>query len=162
MGNGLNGWGRHKGAQIDLVDPYLVHLFAIELDNVDVAHFGELTGLQAQTEVFEYKEGGLNSSSHKLPGRTTYSNVTLKWGSTDDYKLWDWYYAVITSTTPVALAKAVSIIQFDSELDEVRRWNLRNALPVKWVGPNFNAATSQVGIETLEIAYSDFEMVARV
>ncbi len=145
----------------DLTDAYLVHRFAIELESVNVAEFGELSGLQAQTEVFEYKEGGVNDYSHKLPGRTTYTNVTLKWGSTDDYILWDWYHSVITSTTPGSLVKAVSIIQFDSEHKEVRRWNLRDAFPVKWVGPNFNSGGSQVGIETLELAYAEFEMVAR-
>lgn len=145
-----------------LVDPYLVHRFAVELGGVHVAGFGELSGLTVQTEVFEYKEGGLNTSTHRLPGRTSYSNVTLKWGSTDDYTLWDWYYAVATSQQIAALKKAVSIIQFDSEHTEVRRWNLRDAFPVKWVGPNFNTAQSQVGIETLEIAFADFDMVASV
>ena len=125
-----------------------------------VAGFGELSGLQAQTEVFEYKEGGLNTHAHKLPGRTTYSNVTLKWGSTDDYTLWDWYHSVITAPAMRDLKKPVSIIQFDGQLSELRRWNLHDAYPIKWVGPSFNSSSSQVGIETLELAFADFEMVA--
>ena len=72
-------------------DPYLVHRFAIEVEGVLLAGFGELSGLQAQTEVFEYKEGGLNTYTHKLPTRTSYGNITLKWGATDSNDLWDWY-----------------------------------------------------------------------
>lgn len=144
------------------LDPYLVHPFALEMESLQIASFGEISGLQLQTEVFEYKEGGVNTYSHKLPGRTTYSNVTLKWGSTDDYHLWDWYYAVVTSGKPASLKKSVSVIQFDAEHREVRRWNLLDAFPVKWVGPSFNTQQSQVGIETLELAYAEFEMVARV
>lgn len=142
-----------------LTDAYVVHRFAVELDGVHVAGFGELSGLQAQTEVFEYKEGGLNTHSHKLPGRTTFSNVTLKWGSTDDNTLWDWYYELTTSPALAKLKKSISVIQFDGQLRELRRWNLRDAYPVKWVGPSFNSSNSQVGIETLELAYADFEMV---
>ncbi|MEX0782773.1 MAG: phage tail protein [Dehalococcoidia bacterium] len=142
-------------------DPYLVHPFALEMGGVQIALFGEITGLQAQSEVFEYKEGGVNTYSHKLPGRTTYTNVTLKWGSTGEQRLWDWYHQVITSTKFASLKKAVSVVQFDAEHREVRRWNLRDAFPVKWVGPNFNSSQSQVSIETLELAYAEFEMVAR-
>lgn len=142
-------------------DAYLVHRFAVELEGVHVAGFGELSGLQAQTEVFEYKEGGLNTYVHKLPGRTSYSNVTLKWGSTDNTVLWDWYADVIASQALSSLKKAVSVIQFDGEHEELRRWNLRDAFPVKWVGPSFNTAQSQVGIETLELAFAEFEIVTR-
>jgi phage tail-like protein len=142
-------------------DPYLAHPFALELGSVQVAMFGEISGLQAQSEVFEYKEGGVNTYSHKFPGRTTYPNVTLKWGSTGEQTLWDWYHTIIQSTKPASHKKAISIIQFDATLQEVRRWNLRDAFPVKWVGPNFNSAQSQISIESLELAYSDFEIVAR-
>jgi phage tail-like protein len=142
-------------------DPYLVHQFALELGNVRIALFGEVTGLQAQSEVFEYKEGGINTYTHKLPGRTSFTNVTLKWGSTEDHQLWDWYAKLIASTKPASEKKAISIIQFDAEHQEVRRWNLRGAFPVKWVGPGFNSQQSQVAIETLELAFSDFEIVSR-
>jgi phage tail-like protein len=144
-----------------LTDGYLVHRFAVEMDGLYVAGFGELSGLQLQTEVFEYKEGGLNTYTHKLPGQTSYSNITLKWGSTDSYALWDWYYGIATARKTGTFKKAISVIQFDGEQREIRRWNLREAFPVKWVGPNFNTSASQVGIETLEIAFADFEMVAR-
>ena len=142
-------------------DPYLSHPFALEMGSVQVAMFGEISGLQAQSEVFEYKEGGLNTYSHKFPGRTTYTNVTLKWGSTGEQGLWDWYREIITSPMPGSKKRAVSIIQFDASHQEVRRWNLEGAFPVKWTGPNFNAAQSQVSIDTLELAYSEFEIVAR-
>lgn len=142
-------------------DPYLVHPFALEMGSVHVALFGEISGLQAQSEVFEYKEGGVNDYSHKLPGRTTYTNVTLKWGSSGEQALWDWYREIISSPSPASKKKTVSIVQFDAKHEEVRRWNLRGAFPVKWVGPNFNAAQSQVSIDTLELAYSEFELVAR-
>jgi phage tail-like protein len=138
-------------------DALLGHRFAVEIAGIEQASFQECTGLQMQTEVFEYKEGGLNSYSHRLPGRTTYSNVTLKWGSTDSAELLDWYTKLITAKRKAAAKRHVSVIQYDSKSDEVRRWNLKFAYPVKWVGPSFNATTSALSIETLELAFSEFE-----
>lgn len=138
-------------------DALLGHRFSLEIAGIEQASFQECTGLQIQTEVFEYKEGGLNSYSHRLPGRTTYTNVTLKWGSTDSPDLLDWYNKLITTEKKADAKRHVSIIQYDGQPVEVRRWNLKFAYPVKWVGPSFNAATSALSIETLELAFSEFE-----
>jgi phage tail-like protein len=138
-------------------DALLGHRFALEIAGIEQASFQECTGVQIQTEVFEYKEGGLNSYSHRLPGRTTYSNVTLKWGSTDSPDLLDWYNSLIAAEKKADEKRHVSIIQYDEKPNEMRRWNLKFAYPVKWVGPSFNAATSALSIETLELAFSEFE-----
>lgn len=138
-------------------DAYLGHRYALEIAGIQQASFNECTGLQIQTEVFEYKEGGLNTYSHRLPGRTTYTNVTLKWGSSDSTELLDWYNSLITAEKKKDARKHVSIIQYDGTPKEVRRWNLKFAYPVKWVGPSFNATTSALAIETLELAFSEFE-----
>ncbi len=138
-------------------DAYLAHRFALEIAGVEQAIFTECSGLTAQTEVFEYKEGGLNTHSHRLPGRTTYTNVTLKWGSSDSNELVEWYNRLITASGKSDQKKHVSVIQYDSEHQEVRRWNLKFAYPVKWVGPSFNSTTSALAIETLELAFSEFE-----
>lgn len=140
-------------------DELLGHHFSLEIGGIAAASFLECTGLQMQTEVFEYKEGGVNSYSHRLPGRTTYTNVTLKWGSTDSPALLNWYNSFITSKKKGDSLKNVSIVQFDGSFKEIRRWNLTGAYPAKWVGPSFNAGTSAVAIETLELAF--FELTFR-
>ena len=142
-------------------DPYLVHRFGVEVEGVMLAGFGELSGLEAQTEVFEYKEGGLNTYVHKLPGRTTYGNVTLKWGATNSNDLWDWYHDLVTATKTKPQKKRLSIVHYGDDHEEIRRWNLTDVFPVKWTGPAFNSATSQVAIDSLELAYAEFEFVAR-
>lgn len=142
-------------------DPYLLHRFALEIGGIEMAGFTEIAGLTVQTEVFEYKEGGLNGYSHKLPGRTTYTNVTLKRGACDSTELWDWHNRLVTKPAAKDEKKAVSIIQYDSQHQEVRRWNLSDAFPVKWVGPAFNSAASAVAIEALELAFAEFEVVSR-
>jgi phage tail-like protein len=35
----------------------------------------------------------------------------------------------------------------------VKRWNVISGFPVKWEGPQFNTDSTQIAIETLEIAH---------
>jgi phage tail-like protein len=146
----------------ELPDPFLAFRFGVEVEGVLLAGFGELSGLEAKTDVFEYMEGGLNTHSHKLPGRTTFSNIVLKHGSSSyATELWKWYHELATATKTADQKKSVSIVHYSAEHEEVRRWNLTGAFPVKWTGPSFNAAQSAVAIETLELAYAEFEFVTR-
>ena len=139
----------------DRTDPYLGSHFFVEIDGVDQGGFTECTGLQVETEVMDYPEGGNNGFIHKLPGRTKFSNVVLKRGTTDSGALWQWYQAV---TQGQVERKDVSVVLYNSVQEEVRRWNLREAYPVKWGGPAFNATAPAVAIETLELAHHGFEV----
>ena len=136
-------------------DPYLGARFFVEIEGVDQGGFTECTGLQAEVEVTDYQEGGNNGYVHKLAGRTKFSNVVLKRGVTDSSDLWDWFQDVSRGQIE---RKDVSVVLYNSELEEVRRWNLREAFPSKWVGPAFNATTPAVAIESLELAHHGFEV----
>jgi phage tail-like protein len=136
-------------------DPYLGARFFVEIDGVDQGGFSECTGLQAEVEVTDYQEGGNNGYIHKLVGRTKFTNVVLKRGVSDSTDLWDWFQNVSRGQIE---RKDVSVVLYNSEQTEVRRWNLREAFPAKWVGPAFNATTPAVAIETLELAHHGFEV----
>jgi len=136
-------------------DPYQGAHFFVEIDGVDHGGFTECTGLQAEVEVTEQREGGNNAFVHKLPGRVKHSNVTLKWGSTDSDALWSWFQDVARGKVE---RKDVSVVLYNTTQEEVRRWNLREAYPVKWSGPAFNAGAAAAAIETLELAHHGFEV----
>jgi phage tail-like protein len=42
--------------------------------------------------------------------------------------------------------------------EDVRRWNLVRAFPVKWVGPDLKASASEVAIESLELAHEGIQL----
>ncbi len=46
----------------------------------------------------------------------------------------------------------------DDAGQEVLRWNFHRGWPRKYEGPTFNAKTSSVAIETLEITHEGFEL----
>jgi len=144
----------------ELTDPMLSHRFAVEISGIQQALFTECTGLQATTDVFEYKEGGANGFTHKLPGRTSFSNITLKWGTAASSQLSEWYSELITAGSAAALRKDISILVYDAEGNQVARWNLNQAFPVKWSGPSFDPAKNDVAIQSIEFAFAEIDSVA--
>ena len=75
MATPIAGTGDTKTGQ--QVDPFTTFKYHVEVGGyITEALFSECSGLEMATEVFEYKEGGLNEYVHKFPGRTKVSNVT--------------------------------------------------------------------------------------
>ena len=132
-------------------DPYMGFKFVVELGGVVVAGFSEVTGLQVEVEVQEYREGGLNEYMHKRVGPTRYpSNLVLKHGITDKRELWKWHQDVAHGKVE---RKNGSIILLNPAGDEVWRWNFEGAYPVRWNGPDLRANTAEVAVETLELVH---------
>lgn len=138
-------------------DPAPGFKFKVELGGIIEAHFTECSGLSAERTVMQYEEGGVNDRVHILPGRIKYSNIVLKHGITASKALWEWYKQGLRDGK-VKQIENMSILLFDSTGEQVKRWNIRDAYPVKWAGPDFNTANSQVAVETLEIAHHGFDL----
>ncbi|HSK14691.1 MAG TPA: phage tail protein [Gaiellaceae bacterium] len=137
-------------------DPYKNFNFVVQIDGIDQAAFSEVSGLQAETEVIEYREGSDPlASSRKLPGVIKYGNVTLKRGVTQSRDLWDWWRTVATGAVE---RRNVAIVLLDDARQPVKRWLLRGAFPAKYQAPDLNAKGNDVAIETLELAHEGLEL----
>ncbi|MGO9272721.1 MAG: phage tail protein [Terriglobia bacterium] len=133
-------------------DPLLGYNFAVEVEGLVAGGFSEVSGLQTEIEVQEYREGGVNEYVLKRAGPTKYaSNLVLKKGVTDVRTLWKWYWDVAHGKIE---RKNVSVLLMDSTGQEKLRWNFQQAFPVKWVGPDLKGAAAEVAVETLELAHS--------
>src|SRR5436305_800928 len=135
---------------------YRAFQFSVEIDGISQARFQEVGGLDATVDVTEYRQGGDILNNRKFPGLTKHSNLSLKRGYTDDQQLWKWFEDVMTGRTE-NIRKNISVVQLDMAGQEVYRWNLFQAFPVKYTAPAFNAKGNDLAIETLEIAYERVE-----
>ena len=72
-------------------DPFLAFRFEIRLDGLVVGGFSDCSGLQLETDVEDYHEGGFNSYDRKFVTRTRQSDLVLKRGIVDA-ELWRWYW----------------------------------------------------------------------
>jgi phage tail-like protein len=135
----------------DRKDPYRGYNFKLEIDGINKAGFRECSGLDANQDPTEYREGNEKVfTPRKLPGLVKYSNIVLKAGFTDDHSLWDWRKKSIDGKTE---RKNGSVVLMDESGEEKLRWNFVNGWPSKWTGPGLNATSNDVAIETLEIAH---------
>ena len=134
----------------DRKDPFRAYNFLVEIDGITRAGFREVSGLDSGQEVASYREGTDPLSVRHLPGLVKYSNITLKWGITDDAELWNWRQKAVDGKVE---RKNGSIVLLDDTGAEKIRWNFSHAWPTKWTGPTFNATGNEVAIETLEIAH---------
>lgn len=132
-------------------DPYMAFNFVVEIGGIISAGFSEVTGLQAEVEVFDYREGGVNEFVHKVGGPARYgTNLVLKRGLSASRELWDWHQRVLRGTLG---RQAASILLRSSSGNVVWRWDFQDAYPVKWIGPDLRAGQSAVAIEALEFAH---------
>jgi len=132
-------------------DPCPSFNFSVEISGIIMASFSEASGLQAEIEVQEYREGGVNGYVHKCAGPAKYpSNLILKKGITDSTDLWSWYCQVLQGHIQ---RQSLAVVLMDAAGSEQRRWTFQNAYPVKWAGPDLKAAGSEMAIESMELAH---------
>lgn len=139
-------------------DPFLAGNFQVNIDGVAAASLSEVSGLDVTIEVVDYRAGNAQQDAvEKLTGLNKYTNITLKRGLTADLALWNWMNSGLKGN----VQRAAIVITLLDQADNPRiRWNLTNAWPCRWTGPVLVAGSSEVAIETLEIAYEALEMVA--
>jgi len=132
-------------------DPYGAFRFLVELEGLVVGGFTEVTGLSVELEGEPFREGGVNAYMQRLAGPARHpSNLVLRRGMTDADALWSWHAAAAAGRVR---RRNGSIVLLDAAGDEAWRWNVRDALPVRWVGPELRAGQAVVAVEALELVH---------
>jgi phage tail-like protein len=103
----------------------------------------------------------------QIGGQVNFGLITLRWGMGFNNTLWDWHIG-----NARALAYGEQFKRKDGTLiclpyadvadplatsAGTQVWYFRRAIPVRWTGPQFDASSSQVAIEGLEIAHEGLE-----
>jgi phage tail-like protein len=133
------------------VDPFRTFNFRVEIDGLTIAGFRECSGLSADGNAVDYREGtDAQRSVRKLIGLNTYGNITLKTGYTTNTELWTWYRNIVNG---IADRRNGSIVLMDDQRRDVMRWRIENAWIKKIEAPSFNATANEVAIETVELVH---------
>ena len=137
--------------------PYGKFRYRVEIDGLDAGGFSEVTGFDASIDVMEYREGDMVQTPMKIPGLKKYGNITLKKGLTDSVVMYEW---LITGVDGPVDRKTITITSLDESEQPVASWQVINAWPMKYTAPDFNATSSEVAIETIEIAHEGMTRVS--
>ena len=137
------------------IDPYASFNFQLEIDGITRAGFSECTGLNAEANMIEYREGNESLTTRKLHGLIKFGNVTLKWGVTQDPELFNWFKTVMDGD--IDRKQTMSIVLLDEQRNESVRWNILNAWPSKYIVPDLKANANEIAFETIELCHEGVE-----
>ena len=120
--------------------------------------FSEISGLEVETEVIEYREGSRPLfSSLKMPGQVSFADITLKRGMTNgDNEFFEWWNTIRNNTVQ---RRDIMISLLNEEHEPVVAWKVKNAFPKKVKWADLIAAENKVVIETLVIANEGIQVV---
>lgn len=139
--------------------PYTAQNFLVDLGDGDPAGveatFTEVSGLETWLDVSEYRSGNDKiAAPRKQVGLARTGNLTLKRGLMGSLRFYEWFDAVRNGDIAT---RTVTVTLLDEQRQPVQAWKLLNARPVKYTGPTLNAATTEVAIEELVLAYERLE-----
>jgi phage tail-like protein len=145
----------------DREDPLVAFKFGLELEGKLSGYFTQVGGIGSETEVIQQKV--VNSETgetiiQQIPGRLSWTPVSLKRGVTSAMDIWEWRQKVVEGKIGEARTNC-SLIAYNQENKEVARWNFTNAWPSKVVGPEMDAGSTTYMVEDVTIVH---EGVVRV
>ena len=130
--------------------------FDISDSQVDIA-FQEVSGIGMELQTEDIIEGGENRFTQKLPTRSTYTPLVLKRGLAVSSQLTDWARDAIENLSIKPASIIVALLNESKE--PLIAYRFINAYPVKWNISNFNAESSTIVIESLELYYQYFKVI---
>src|SRR3954462_8465357 len=125
----------------DREDPLMAFRFQVRVDGQAIGGFTEITGLQADIDVQELTEGGVNRFIHKLAGRARFGNLALRRGLVT-MVLWDWLFQILSGDS---VRKTIAVELLDAGGQQVAmRWVFDSAFPARWIGPELKGEQSTI------------------
>lgn len=114
--------------------------------------FTEVSGLDVETEVIEYRQGASPEYSKiKMPGMQKFSNITLKRGTfKSDNEYYNWWNTVKLNTIE---RRDITIKLLNEDHDPVVTWKIKNAWPTKIQSTDLKADGNEVAIESMELVH---------
>lgn len=133
-------------------DALITSHYQIEIDGVAIAQFQEVSGVSIERQVIEHRATlpGGQEVIKKEPGPLKFGDITLKRAMTDSDDLYKWIEQVMEGRVDEARRNG-SLVQYDTQYSEIRRWNFENAWPSKWEGPSGKANANEVTVETVTL-----------
>lgn len=140
------------GEAQDNIWPLPKFFFKVTLGDQGEIPFQEVSGLDSETQVIEYRAGNSKVfSTIKMPGIAKVGNITLKKGIfVKDNKFWTWYNTIKMNTIK---RETVVISLMDEGGADTMVWTLTNAFPVKITGTDLKSDGNEIAVETIELAY---------
>jgi len=145
----------------DREDPLVAFKFGLEIEGKLSGFFTTVGGIGSESEVVEHKIVNPDTGEtiiQKIPGRLTWTEVTLKRGVTSSIDVWQWRQEVVDGKVDDARTNC-SIIAFNQANEEIARWNFDMAWPSKVTGPDMDSGGTDYMVEEMTIVHEGMTRV---
>ncbi|MCB0628407.1 MAG: phage tail protein [Saprospiraceae bacterium] len=121
--------------------------------------FTEVSGLDFETEVIEYRHGASPEYlKTKQPGLTKFANITLKRGTfQSDNEYHDWWketkFFQEGNETASRYRRDLTISLLGENHEPIIVWKIKNAWPTKIQSTDLKADGNEVAIESMELVH---------
>jgi len=131
--------------------------FVVDVGKDRQAAFTECTLPVIEWETEELKEGGINTSTRLLPGRRRSAKLTLKNG-VGNREMLEWYLSALSGKFS-RKSVSISLLDLSSKGNKVVAvWNIEEAFPVQWTGPELRTGDTTIAIQTLQLACGEIKV----
>lgn len=130
--------------------------FEISNEAID-ARFQEVSGISSDLETEDVTEGGENRFKYKLPVRISHPSLVLKRGMVTDSALIKWIRNALDNFDITPISIVVSLLNENHQ--PLISYAFINAYPLKWSVSAFNAESSNLVIETIEMYYQFYRVL---
>lgn len=130
--------------------------FLAEIDSISL-RFTEISGLDKETEVIEYREGN-DASKYKrnILGLSKANRITMKRGVMNDDSInqfYAWWSLTINQQPTEAAQRDVIIKLMDEQGQAIITWKAAKAMAVKMQSTDLKSDGNEVAIESLELVH---------
>lgn len=136
---------------LTLFSPATSFKYHIQIEGMIIAEFSSCSGLSAEREIITVREGGINDYEYKLPGRIKYGPLTLKHGITYFHDFWNWFMKGLY--TGKVKRRDITIVLMSSLYVPMKYWDVVEAFPSKYIGPEIKSDGNEVAIEGIELVH---------
>jgi len=145
-----------------LENPLVAFKFGLEIEGKLSGYFTTVSGIGSESEVVEHKIVNPDTGEtiiQKIPGRLSWTEVSLKRGVTSNVDVWEWRQSVVEGKVEDARTNC-SIIAYNQANEEIARWNFISAWPSKVTGPDMDSGGQEIMVEEMVIVHEGMERVS--
>lgn len=138
-------------------DPLEGSHFIVDFAGTEDASFSHVDLPVAVLDEVAYRSGNDKANEpRKQPGLASYSHLVLSRGLTTNLDLWNWWEAARNGDPAVDRNVVVKLL--DGTLQLALTWKFRNAFPAVYRLSPLDAASSDLVIETVELAFDSMDV----
>lgn len=156
-------------------DPLRNFKFQVQIQHPSIKNFARMgfmsvSGLNVTTEVIPYREGGMNTTTQKMPGQSDFAPITLSKGlAVGDSQMMDWMKQLFTVMQGEGYGKAgedfrctVDVFILDHPVTSgaapaKAAFRIYNAWPTAVAFSDLDAGANAIVVQQMTLAHEGFE-----